>query len=257
MATGGGPQRPSYTKAYVSGVAFGEKSAPDYTWDGVFVENKKLETKYLPNDLMNQLKELSSEVSSMWDSINSTRSTADTAQTAGETAQSTANNALSMIANIEERFAKIQSIYSGQFDGKTENRDNFILTEGSVINYYKISDFSPLYEDIVRFTGQTSGLNSSGWRSGKNCSLCGSYGEFIIVNKAGECTVFMAQKDYTFTAPSPGLYARKDSNGTIIADTYNFTYYQYNPVIINPSSWKKYYLTVNDSGVLTTTEITT
>ena len=27
-------------KAYVSGVAFGEKSTPDYTWDGVFVENK-------------------------------------------------------------------------------------------------------------------------------------------------------------------------------------------------------------------------
>ena len=55
MATGGGPQRPSYTKAYVSGVAFGEKSTPDYTWDGVFVENKKLETKYLPNDILQQI----------------------------------------------------------------------------------------------------------------------------------------------------------------------------------------------------------
>ena len=70
-------QEPSYTKAYVSGVAFGEKSAPDYTWDGVFVENKKLETKYLPNDLMNQLKvminqlkELNDDVSSLWNSIN-------------------------------------------------------------------------------------------------------------------------------------------------------------------------------------------
>ena len=45
-------------KNYVSGVAFGEKSTPDYTWDGVFVENKKLETKYLPDDVMNQLKQL-------------------------------------------------------------------------------------------------------------------------------------------------------------------------------------------------------
>lgn len=77
MASGGGPQRPSYTKAYVSGVAFGEKSTPDYTWDGVFVENKKLETKYLPNDLMNQLEvminqlnELNDDVSSLWNSIN-------------------------------------------------------------------------------------------------------------------------------------------------------------------------------------------
>lgn len=86
-------QEPSYTKAYVSGVAFGEKSTPDYTWDGVFVENKKLETKYLPNDVMNQLKELSSEVSSMWGSIRSARSTADKAQT-------TAQSALSMLPTV-------------------------------------------------------------------------------------------------------------------------------------------------------------
>ena len=42
-------------KQYISGVAFGEKSTPDYTWDGVFVENKKLETKYLPNDILQQI----------------------------------------------------------------------------------------------------------------------------------------------------------------------------------------------------------
>ena len=42
-------------KRYISGVAFGEKSTPDYTWDGVFVENKKLETKYLPNDILQQI----------------------------------------------------------------------------------------------------------------------------------------------------------------------------------------------------------
>ena len=93
MASGGGPQRPSYTKEYVSGVAFGEKSTPDYTWDGVFVENKKLETKYLPNDLMNQLNELSEEVSSMWGRINSARSTAENAQT-------TADKALSMLPTV-------------------------------------------------------------------------------------------------------------------------------------------------------------
>lgn len=32
-------------KNYVSGIAFGEKSTPDYTWNGVFVGNKKLETE--------------------------------------------------------------------------------------------------------------------------------------------------------------------------------------------------------------------
>lgn len=61
---------PQPIKIYVSGVAFGEKSTPDYTWDGVFVENKKLETKYLPDDVMNQLKKLDSEVSSLRYSIN-------------------------------------------------------------------------------------------------------------------------------------------------------------------------------------------
>ena len=57
-------------KQYVSGVAFGEKSTPDYTWDGVFVENKKLETKYLPNVVINQLKQLFDDVYSLRHSIN-------------------------------------------------------------------------------------------------------------------------------------------------------------------------------------------
>ena len=63
-------QESSYIKAYVSGVAFGEKSTPDYTWDGVFVENKKLETKYLPDVVMNQLNQLSDDVYSLRHSIN-------------------------------------------------------------------------------------------------------------------------------------------------------------------------------------------
>ena len=42
-------------KAYVSGVAFGEKSTPDYTWDGVFVENKELDKNYIPKDILQQI----------------------------------------------------------------------------------------------------------------------------------------------------------------------------------------------------------
>lgn len=121
-------QEPSYTKAYVSGVAFGEKSTPDYTWDGVFVENKKLETKYLPDDVMNQLKQLGDDMSSMWVRISLARSTADSAltnansalnevrsvrtavnevkttannaQTAADKAQTTAQSALSMLPTV-------------------------------------------------------------------------------------------------------------------------------------------------------------
>ena len=95
-------QEPSYTKAYISGVAFGEKSTPDYTWDGVFVENKKLETKYLPDVVMNQLKQLSSEVSSMWDSISSARSTADSALT-------NANNALTEVRSVRTAVSEVKT----------------------------------------------------------------------------------------------------------------------------------------------------
>ena len=95
-------QEPSYTKAYISGVAFGEKSTPDYTWDGVFVENKKLETKYLPDDLMNLLKQLSGEVSSMWDSISSARSTADSALT-------NANSALNEVRSVRTAVSEVKT----------------------------------------------------------------------------------------------------------------------------------------------------
>lgn len=115
MASGGGPQRPSYTKEYVSGVAFGEKSTPDYTWDGVFVENKKLETKYLPDVVMNQLKQLSNEVSSMWDSIRSARSTADSALTNANSAQSTANKAQTTAQSALSMLPTVTSTDSGKF----------------------------------------------------------------------------------------------------------------------------------------------
>ena len=96
------PSGPSYTKAYVSGVAFGEKSTPDYTWDGVFVENKKLETQYLPDVVMNQLKQLSEEVSSLWDSINSARSTADSALT-------NANSALTEVRSVRTAVSEVKT----------------------------------------------------------------------------------------------------------------------------------------------------
>ena len=102
MATRKVSQEPSYTKAYISGVAFGEKSTPDYTWDGVFVENKKLETKYLPDVVMNQLKQLSGEVSSLWDSINSARSTADSALT-------NANSALNEVRSVRTAVSEVKT----------------------------------------------------------------------------------------------------------------------------------------------------
>lgn len=129
MAAGRASQKPSYTKAYISSVAFGEKSTPDYTWNGVFVENKKLETKYLPNDLMNQLKQLSDEVSSMWDRISLARSTANSAltevrsvrtavsevKTTANNAQTTAENAQTIAQSALSMLPTVTSTDSGKF----------------------------------------------------------------------------------------------------------------------------------------------
>ena len=102
-----GVNAPSYTKGYVSGVAFGDKSTPDYTWDGVIIENKKLETKYLPNDVMNQLAELSNEVSTVRSLADDTHTTANEAlsnasqaQITADKAQTTAQQALSMLPTV-------------------------------------------------------------------------------------------------------------------------------------------------------------
>lgn len=110
MASGGGPQRPSYTKAYVSGVAFGEKSTPDYTWDGVFVENKKLETKYLPNDLMNQLKQLGEVVSTAQSAAEYAQDAARNAQNTADDAQTTAYNAQTIAGNAHTTAGNAQTI---------------------------------------------------------------------------------------------------------------------------------------------------
>ena len=92
--------RPSYKKTYVSGVAFGEKSTPDYTWDGVIVENKKLETKYLPDDVMIQLEKLSDDVSTAQSAAEYAQTIANNAKTAASKAQTTADKALSMLPTV-------------------------------------------------------------------------------------------------------------------------------------------------------------
>ncbi len=100
MVTRKGISGPTYTKVYVSGIAFGEKSTPDYTWDGTFIENKKLEIKYLPNEVMNQLEKLSDDVSSAQSTADEAFTTANNAQSTADNAQTTAQSALSMLPTV-------------------------------------------------------------------------------------------------------------------------------------------------------------
>lgn len=167
------------------------------------------------------------------------------------------------MANMEENVKNVASTseslrytlegnYSGTYDKKTEGRDTFRF---NAFSYYKISDFTIAYKEIKRFRGTNFGnIDYSTVSSGENCVECGM---FIVVNTAGRCGITIGTTTLYFTAPSTGLYARYagDANNAT-AGKYNFTFDVTVPIVTNPNTRKKYYITVDDSGTLSATEVT-
>ena len=149
-------------------------------------------------------------------------------------------------------FSMVQKTFAGTFDKVTEGRDTFKF---NAFNYYKISGFSPSREDVIGFSGtQAVGAESSDITEGENCR---GYGPFIVVNKAGQCTLAVnSTTSFRFNAPSAGLYARYEpGNDFQTAGTYNFTYKIMRNIIQSSTTFKRYYLDVDDSGTLTATEV--
>ena len=145
-----------------------------------------------------------------------------------------------------------QKTFAGTFDKVTEGRDTFKF---NAFNYYKISEFSPSREDVISFSGTCeSGVAVSIIYEGENCR---GYGNFIVVNKAGQCTLAVdSTTSYSFNAPSAGLYARYESgNIHVTAGTYNFTCRLVHNIIQSSTTFKRYYLDVDDSGTLTAIEV--
>ena len=145
-----------------------------------------------------------------------------------------------------------QKTFAGTFDKVTEGRDTFKF---NAFNHYKISEFSPRRENVISFSGtRESGVASSIIYEGENCR---GYGPFIVVNKAGQCTLAVdSTTSDSFNAPSGGLYARYESgNIHMTAGTYNFTCRLVRNIIQSPTTFKRYYLDVDDSGTLTATEV--
>ena len=145
-----------------------------------------------------------------------------------------------------------QKTFAGTFDKVTEGRDTF---KYNAFNYYKISEFSPRRENVISFSGtRESGVAFSIIHEGENCR---EYGPFIVVNKAGQCTLAVdSTTSYSFNAPSAGLYARYESgNIHMTAGTYNFTYRVVRNIIQSSTTSKRYYLDVDDSGTLTAIEV--
>lgn len=142
--------------------------------------------------------------------------------------------------------------YSGSYDKKTEGRDTFVFNS---FHYYKISDFVIAHEEILDFAGtNVNNVDKSTVSNGENCVECGL---FIVVNRAGECSLTIETTKMYFTAPSTGLYARYNgATNDLTAGTYDFKFNVVEPIVTNPSTRKKYYITVDDTGTLKATEVT-
>lgn len=143
-----------------------------------------------------------------------------------------------------------QKTFAGTFDKVTEGRDTFVYND---FNYYKISEFSPRREDVISFSGtRANGGVFSDINEGENCC---KYGFFIVVYQAGQCRLTVGSTIESFNAPSAGLYACYESgNDAMTAGTYNFTLKLVRNIIQNSTTFKRYYLDVNNSGIPTFTD---
>lgn len=154
------------------------------------------------------------------------------------------------------------SVATFTFDKQTSGRDTF---DFDTFNYYKISDFNPSPSDVISFTGtRESGDNYSEITTGKNCV---EYGFFIVVASAGVCSLSASETTtLSFTAPSAGLYAQYEvGNPAQTAGTGEFTLrastgsLYITGLLLKSStadSTKKFRITVDDSGTLKATEVT-
>ena len=149
-------------------------------------------------------------------------------------------------------FSKVQKTFEGSFDKVTEGRDTFVY---NAFNYYKISEFSPRREDVISFSGtRANGDVLSFINEGENCC---EYGFFVVVYQAGQCRLTVGSTIQSFNAPSAGLYAAYDSgNAFMSAGTYNFTLRLVRNIIQSSTTFKRYYLDVDETGALTTETVT-
>ena len=167
-----------------------------------------------------------------------------------ETAQITADKNKEMLSEM------VSSIATFTFDKQTSGRDTFVF---NAFNYYKISDFNPAPENVISFNGTAeNGEEISIIRTGSNCV---EYGRFIVVASSGACSLPITDTHTgSFVAPSAGLYAVYiEGNTSITAGTGQFTLMQMDGLTIKSStanSTKKFRITVDDSGTISATEVT-
>lgn len=194
---------------------------------------KKLAYELLPDRLISALSAATNTAHKALTEANAAQTTAETAQTTADAAQSVLD-ALTLTASFA-------------FDKQTTARKTFMY---NAFQYYKISDFSPHPGDVVNFSGtQENGDDVSFVKRGENAC---EYGRFIVVTKAGWCKL---TSEY-FTAPESGLYALfNGASNAMTAKTAEFEYIKRDLIVTSPT-YKKFKITVDDTGTLSATEVT-
>ena len=187
--------------------------------------------------------------------VNKVRATANTARTTANTAQTTANTARTTANTVTDAVQKASlSTFSFTFDKVTSGRDTF---KYNGLNYYKISDFNVKETSVISFDGTSADGREDNYKDvGYQCA---KYGNFIIVNLAGDCYFEINGHTISFTAPSTGLYAcYKDGNNAATAGTVNFNIARISDteIILSfiPDTTKKFRITVDNQGELKATE---
>lgn len=218
--------------------------------DSIYISSLSLHAKseivQIPQRYVDGLEETTANANQALETATAAQSTAEAAQSTADEAKSTADAVESLHYTLEEKN------YHGVYDKKTEGRDTF---KCNAFDYYKISDFAATYVEIKQFSGtNNNGTDISDVFSGKNCVACGC---FIVVNAAGQCSYTNESGTFEFTAPSAGLYAMYNgATNPLTAGSYNFTFNIIAPIVTNLNTYKKYYITVDDTGTLKATEIT-
>ena len=181
-----------------------------------------------------------------------------------ENAHTAANSAqAATYINTEVLDCAFSSVATFTFDKQTSGRDTFNFNG---FNYYKISGFNPAPENVTSFKGtRESGAELSSITIGNNCV---EYGFFIVVASAGDCSLAVNETTtFSFTAPSAGLYATYEENeANLTAGTGEFILrestgsFSITGLLLKSStagSTKKFKITVDDTGTLSATEVTT
>ena len=127
----------------------------------------------------------------------------------------------------------------------------------NVFSYYKISENVREFSSVlsVECTLSNKRVDTTYWR-GTNCY---SAGDAIVVTKEGTCKLGVTGETAnirSFTAPSSGIYFLRMNNGIIVNHLIINYQVVYTKLFAFSESGKKFRITVDDTGTLSATEVT-